>query len=84
MIPKGNISDQIHVKSFSASSFEKTPDASYTPTSILLQDPAFELYDGVSKGAAVLTLAAVAHLVATNIELAERVQGTHLTVAHIG
>lgn len=56
----------------------------FLPTSILLQDPAFELYDGVSEGAAVLALAAVAHLVATHVELAERVQRTHLAVAHIG
>lgn len=54
------------------------------PTSVLLQDPAFELYDRVSKGAAVLTLATVANFVTAHIELAERVQGTHLTVAHIG
>lgn len=63
---------------------EKTADVCVLPTSVLLQDPAFELYDGVSKGAAVLTLAAVANLVATHVELAERVQGTHFTVAHIG
>lgn len=54
------------------------------PTSILLQDPAFQLYDRVSKRAAVLTLAAVANLMATHVELAERMQGAHLTVAHIG
>ncbi|KAF3853279.1 hypothetical protein F7725_013967 [Dissostichus mawsoni] len=47
-------------------------------------DPAFELDDGVSEGAAVLALAAVSNLVATNIELTERVQRTHLTVAHVG
>lgn len=69
---------------FDVSSLEKTTDICVLPTSVLLQDPAFQLYDGVSKGAAVLTLAAVANLVATHVELAEGVQGTHLTVAHIG
>lgn len=54
------------------------------PTSVLLQDPAFQFYDRVSEGAAVLSLTPVADLVATHIKLAERVQGTHLTVAHIG
>jgi len=54
------------------------------PTCILLQDPAFELDDGVSKGAAVLALAAVANLVATHVELAERVQRAHFAVAHVG
>lgn len=53
------------------------------PTSVLLQDPAFELYDRVSEGAAVLPLAAVANLVAAHVELAEGVQRTHLAVAHI-
>ncbi|TNN51383.1 hypothetical protein EYF80_038420 [Liparis tanakae] len=47
-------------------------------------DPAFELDDGVSEGAAVLALAAVANLVATHVELAERVQRAHLAVAHVG
>lgn len=54
------------------------------PTGVLLQDPALQFYDGVSEGAAVLSLAPVSDLVATHIKLAERVQGTHLTVAHVG
>lgn len=53
-------------------------------TSILLQDPAFELNDGVGKRAAVLPLAAVADLVATHVELAEGMQGTHLAIADVG
>lgn len=59
-------------------------DVCIVPTRILLQHPAFELYDGVGEGAAVLALAAVANLVATHVKLAERVQRSHLTVAHVG
>lgn len=44
----------------------------------------FEFYDGVGEGAAVLALAAVMHLVATHVKLAEGVQRAHLTVAHVG
>lgn len=54
------------------------------PTGVLLQNPAFKLYDRVSKGAAVLALAPIANLMATDVELAERVQGAHLTVTHVG
>lgn len=54
------------------------------PTSVLLQHPALELDDRVGEGAAVLALAAVAHLVAAHIKLAQRVQWAHLAVAHVG
>lgn len=55
----------------------------YVHTSILLQNPTFELYDRVSKGAAVLTLAAIPNFMAANVKLAEGVQGSHLTVTHV-
>lgn len=53
-------------------------------TCVLLQYPALEFYDGVGEGAAVLALAAVTHLVATHVKLAEGVQRAHLTVVHVG
>ncbi|KAG9338841.1 hypothetical protein JZ751_025280 [Albula glossodonta] len=52
-------------------------------TSVLLQHPALELDDGVGEGAAVLPLAAIAHLVSAHVELAQGVQGPHLAVAHV-
>lgn len=56
----------------------------YIHTCVLLQHPAFELYDGVSKGTAVLPLAAVANLMATHVKLAQGVEGANLAVAHVG
>ena len=53
-------------------------------TCVLLQHPALEFDDRVGEGAAVLPLAAVTHLVTAHVKLAQRVQGPHLTVAHIG
>lgn len=53
-------------------------------TGVLLQDPTFQLNDGVSEGAAVFTLAAVPDLVAADVELAEGVEGSDLTVADVG
>ena len=54
------------------------------PTRVLLEHPALELDDGVGEGAAVLALAAVAHLVAAHVELAQRVQRAHLAVTNVG
>lgn len=53
-------------------------------TGVLLKHPTFEFDDRVCKGAAVLALAAVANLVATNVKLTQRVEGAHLAVAHVG
>lgn len=53
-------------------------------TGVLLQDPTLQLDDGVSEGAAVFPLAAISDLVAADIELAEGVERSDLTVADVG
>lgn len=52
-------------------------------TSAMLQNPAIELDDRVSKQAAVPTLAAVLDLMATQVKLVLWVQRTHLTIEDI-
>jgi hypothetical protein len=51
-------------------------------TRVLLQPPALELYDRVGKGAAVLSLAAVALGMAAHVQLALGVQRADLSVVH--
>ena len=56
----------------------------YPLTHLMLHHPHFELHRAVGEEALVLPYAAVAHLVATEVQLVVGVQGPHLGVAHRG
>ena len=53
-------------------------------THLMLHHPHFELHQAVGEEALVLADAAVAHLVATEVQLAVGVQRAHFRVAHRG